>query len=93
VDELLKQWELAFRMTTTGIRVTDPETGIPQSVNPAFAAMHGGQVEDFVGRPLVRVLTEAAAAGIPALASEVHERGYIPPQGQPSLVRAGGLRG
>jgi diguanylate cyclase (GGDEF)-like protein/PAS domain S-box-containing protein len=76
-NELLKQWELAFRMTTTGITITDPETGILQSVNPAFAAMHGGQVEDFVGRPLVRVLTEADAARIPALASEVHERGYI----------------
>ena len=47
-----------------------------QSVYPAFAAMHGGQVEDFVGRPLVRVLTEAAAAGVPALFSEV-QRGYI----------------
>jgi diguanylate cyclase (GGDEF)-like protein/PAS domain S-box-containing protein len=76
-DELLKQWELAFRMTTTGITITDPETEILQSVNPAFAAMHGGQVEDFVGRPLIRVLTEADAARIAALASEVHERGYI----------------
>src|SRR4051794_4668064 len=76
-DELLKQWELAFRMTTTGITITDPETGILQSVNPAFAAMHGGQVEDFVGRPLARVLTDADAARVPALAHDVHESGYI----------------
>src|SRR4051812_30991579 len=76
-DELLKQWELAFRMTTTGITITDPETGIVHSVNPAFAAMHGGEVEDFVGRPLTSVFTPAHAERIPALAREVREHGYV----------------
>jgi hypothetical protein len=29
-----------------------------QSVNPAFAAMHGGTVEDFVGRRAESLLTQ-----------------------------------
>ena len=37
--------------STRGIAVVDATTGIIHSVNPAFAAMHGGVVGDFVGQP------------------------------------------
>ena len=43
-------WEQAFGWSTRGIAVIDATTGSSESVNPAFAAMHGGSVDDFVGR-------------------------------------------
>ena len=38
------QWEQTFSGSSRGISVTDPVSGIMQSVNPAFATMHGGTV-------------------------------------------------
>ena len=51
-DELRAQWEVLFRLTRRGIAVTDPRTRVLVAVNPAYAAMHGGEVEDFVGLPV-----------------------------------------
>jgi len=55
-DELRRQWELTFECSTRGIAVTDPNTGIMTAVNPAFAKMHGGVAEDFVGRSVGMLL-------------------------------------
>ena len=74
-DELRTQWELLFRATRRGICVTDPRTGLIAAVNPAYAAMHGGEVEDFVGVPLSCVLAPAAAERIGDLGARHRHRG------------------
>jgi diguanylate cyclase (GGDEF)-like protein/PAS domain S-box-containing protein len=64
-EELRRQWEASFQLTTQGISITDPATGIIRSVNPAFARMHGGSPEDYAGLSLVSVFADPDA--IPAL--------------------------
>ena len=76
-DELRSQWELLFRVTRRGIAVTDPRTGLLAVVNPAYAAMHGGVVEDFVGMPLDCVLTPGAAERIGELGREIDAAGFL----------------
>jgi diguanylate cyclase (GGDEF)-like protein/PAS domain S-box-containing protein len=77
VDELRREWEQAFRWSTRGIAVTDASTGVVQSVNPAFAAMHGGVVGDFVGRPGSIVLAPAWQDKVAELVEEVGRAGHL----------------
>jgi len=70
-------WETTFEHTRRALAVADPGTGILRAVNPAFAALHGGRTEDFVGRPLASVCTADGAAQIPALAREADEKGFV----------------
>jgi len=44
-----EQWERCFRYTSRGIAITDTSTNLIERVNPAFAEMHRGRPEDFVG--------------------------------------------
>jgi PAS domain S-box-containing protein len=74
--ELRAQWEVLFQVTRRGIAVSDPRGKRLVAVNPAYAAMHGGAVEDFVGLPLARVLAPASAARLEALAGEIDEAGF-----------------
>ena len=76
-DELRAQWELLFRVTRRGIAVTDPRTKVLVAVNPAYAAMHGGEVEDFVGLPAACVLAPASAERLEALGDEIDELGFL----------------
>jgi len=76
-DELRSQWEALFQVTRRGIAVTDPHTKALAAVNPAFAAMHGGTVEDFVGLPVARVLTPQSAERLAALAAQIDEAGFV----------------
>ncbi len=76
-DELGSQWEMLFHFTRRGIAITDPRTGLLVAVNPAYAAMHGGVVRDFVGLPLTRVLTPAAAERIGDLGPELDAAGFL----------------
>jgi PAS domain S-box-containing protein len=76
-DALRAQWEVLFRVTRRGIAVCDPRTGVLAAVNPAYAAMHGGTVEDFVGLPVACVLTPSSAERIDALADEIDANGFL----------------
>jgi PAS domain S-box-containing protein len=76
-DQLRAQWEVLFQATRRGIAVTDPRTRLLAAVNPAYAAMHGGTVEDFVGLPVARVLAPRSATRLGALADEIDEAGFV----------------
>ncbi|MET0686129.1 MAG: ATP-binding protein [Solirubrobacteraceae bacterium] len=71
-EALRARWELLFRATSRGIAVTDPATGLLESVNPAWAAMHGGVEADFVGARVAEALTPDAAARLPGLTATLH---------------------
>jgi diguanylate cyclase (GGDEF)-like protein/PAS domain S-box-containing protein len=51
-EEQRWRWEQTFHSTTRGICISDAHTDLIESVNPAFARMHGGDAADFVGQPL-----------------------------------------
>ena len=76
-EELRAQWEVLFQVTRRGIAVTDPRTRMLAAVNPAFAAMHGGAVEDFVGLPVARVLAAESAERLTALSEQIDEAGFV----------------
>jgi PAS domain S-box-containing protein len=76
-EDLRSQWEVLFQVTRRGIAVTDPRTKALAAVNPAFAAMHGGTVEDFVGLPVARVLTVQSAERLAELAQQIDEAGFV----------------
>ena len=69
-------WQLSFARTRRGISVVDPNTKIVRLVNPAFAAMHGGEPEQFVGQPLASVFAPSSVPLIPEVSRELRE-GYI----------------
>jgi PAS domain S-box-containing protein len=76
LSDLPQLWQLSFQKTTRGISIVDPRTTLVRAVNPSFARMHGGEPEDFVGKPLATVLTPQAAARIPAIAAEVERNDF-----------------
>jgi diguanylate cyclase (GGDEF)-like protein/PAS domain S-box-containing protein len=76
-DEPRDAWEHAFRWSTRGIAVTDAATNVIQSVNPAFAAMHGGSGDDFVGRPAATVLAPAWKDKGAGLVEELLREGHL----------------
>ena len=76
-DELRAQWEVLFRVTRRGIAVTDPRTKVLVAVNPAYAAMHGGAVEDFVGLPAACVIAPESAQRLDSLGDEIDDLGFL----------------
>jgi PAS domain S-box-containing protein len=60
-----------------GDTIVDPATGIIESTNPAFAAMHGGTVEDFIGQPAVKALTAEAKARLGSVLETLSRDGHI----------------
>jgi PAS domain S-box-containing protein len=76
-EQLRAQWEVLFQVTRRGIAITDPRTKALAAVNPAYAALHGGTVDDFVGLPVARVLAPQSAARLAALADQLDESGFV----------------
>jgi PAS domain S-box-containing protein len=69
-SELQQLWQLGFQKTTRGIAIGDAE-GLLMAVNPAFARMHGGTPDDFIGRPFSSCLSPRDAAKLPRLAEQL----------------------
>ena len=55
-EEASRVWRASFETAPRGVAICDPEDGRLLEVNPAFAALHGGQPGDFTDRPLADVL-------------------------------------
>jgi diguanylate cyclase (GGDEF)-like protein/PAS domain S-box-containing protein len=73
-DEIAhRQWERCFQATTRGIGLANTETNLVERVNAAFAEMHGGVPDDFVGMhitELYKPATRSAALERTRLADE-----------------------
>ncbi|MGN6257355.1 MAG: PAS domain S-box protein [Solirubrobacterales bacterium] len=69
-SELQQLWQLSFQKTTRGIALGDAD-GLLVAVNPAFARMHGGTPDDFIGRPFRSCLAPADAEQLPQLAEQL----------------------
>ncbi len=75
--ELRKLFALSFASTTRGIAIIEPGTRNVVAVNPAYAAMHGGEIADFIGKPIDDSLTPEGAARLPQLAANLDASGFI----------------
>jgi diguanylate cyclase (GGDEF)-like protein/PAS domain S-box-containing protein len=71
------QWEQTFLKSTRGIMIADPLSGVILSVNPAFASMHGGAIDDFIGTSAVGLVSGDARSTIDARVQELDREGHI----------------
>lgn len=76
-EEARRRWEACFSLTTRGIAVVDPGSGLIESVNRSFAAMHGGSEDDFIGRPLASMFPEAERSRLPTLSRRAERDGFV----------------
>src|ERR1043165_2899044 len=75
-SELQQLWQLSFQKTTRGIAIDDAE-GLLVAVNPAFASMHGGTPDDFVGRPFRTCFAPSDDAELPRLGERLELEDFI----------------
>lgn len=75
--ELQTLWSLSYEKTTRGIAIIEPGTRQVVAVNPAYARMHGGETQEFVGKPIDDSLTPEGAARLPELAERLDDSGFI----------------
>lgn len=75
--ESRRQWQLSFDMTRHGIALIDPASDLITRVNPAFAEMHGGRPEDFVGAPIAAMIGPQRRPRTPALVQTNHQPDYL----------------
>ena len=54
-EESLQRWEQLFQHAGWGVAIIDPDATRLQTVNPAFARMHGYEVEEMVDMPLEHI--------------------------------------
>jgi diguanylate cyclase (GGDEF)-like protein/PAS domain S-box-containing protein len=71
------RWEQTFDSTTRGICVLDADTDLIESVNPAFARMHGGATADFDGQPISVMITPEQGAQLPRIMSKIDEQDFV----------------
>jgi PAS domain S-box-containing protein len=80
-SELQQLWQLSFQKTTRGISIADAG-GHLVAVNPAFARMHGGTPDDFIGRPLASLFAPALATRLEVVAEELDQEGFAAFEGE-----------
>jgi PAS domain S-box-containing protein len=68
-------WEHIFRSAGWGVALLAAETPTFQTVNPAFARMHGYSADELVGRPLADLLAPETRDGLAELLAEADTRG------------------
>ena len=85
-----EQWEQSFAGTTRGICVADSGGLRITSVNRAFAEMHGGTEQDFVGRPITSFLPAELHAGLPEVVARTERLGFV--RAESEHVRLDGTR-
>lgn len=71
------RWEQTFERTSRGICVLDADIDLIESVNPAFARMHGGATGDFVGQPISVLITPERAAQLPQILSSIDDENFV----------------
>jgi len=69
-------WALSFEKTTRGIAIIEVRTRLIIAANPAYAEMHGGAIEDFVGKTIDHSLAPEAIKGLPDFARHVDKTGF-----------------
>jgi diguanylate cyclase (GGDEF)-like protein/PAS domain S-box-containing protein len=76
-EDQRRRWEQTFNSTTRGICISNATTDLIESVNPAFARMHGGAVADFVGQPLRVLLPPEKQAQLPQTLSRIDGEDFV----------------
>ncbi|MBF0559283.1 MAG: PAS domain S-box protein [Nitrospirae bacterium] len=76
-DEALRKFADIFQFTRIGIAVGNPGNMLLETVNPAYAEMHGYTVEELIGRPIADVYPPEARAELSKNAQVINETGHL----------------
>jgi diguanylate cyclase (GGDEF)-like protein/PAS domain S-box-containing protein len=76
-EEQRWRWEQTFDRTTRGICISNADTDLIESVNPAFARMHGGTIADFVGAPISMMLSAERAAQLSQTLDRIDTEDFV----------------
>jgi PAS domain S-box-containing protein len=76
-SELQQLWELSFQRTTRGISIADAPAGRIRAVNPAFAAMHGGDPKAFVGKALAALFPLEFGNRLAVLTEQLQQEDFV----------------
>ncbi|MDE3088176.1 MAG: GAF domain-containing protein [Chloroflexota bacterium] len=74
-QSMLGRWRDIFQNTQVGLRVSSQD-GTLLLMNPAFASMHGYNVDALVGRPLDDLVTPDSRAGLQEQIRRLNETGH-----------------
>ena len=72
----LRRWEQIFQHAGWGVAMAEPENGLLQVVNPAFARMHGHTVEEILGKSVDETFADEAREQLAEHLRIVHEKGH-----------------
>jgi PAS domain S-box-containing protein len=75
-EEAARRWAEVFEHVRWGVVLGDPETGKLLTMNPAYARMHGYEVEELAGRPIADVYAPEARASLAEQLRATVERGH-----------------
>nr|CRH04327.1 putative Histidine kinase with HAMP domain, PAS 3 domain, PAS 4 domain, HisKA domain, HATPase_c domain and response reg domain [Candidatus Magnetococcus massalia] len=73
----LKRWAQIFEHAEWGIAVSQAESPILETINPAYARMHGFTVDELKGYPIIDLYTPAEREGFPQWMAKVQEQEHI----------------
>jgi two-component system CheB/CheR fusion protein len=71
----LRKWEQIFEHVGWAVATTQPDHGLLDLVNPAFARMHGYTVHELSGRSLSELLAPVSRAELSSIARRADDRG------------------
>jgi diguanylate cyclase (GGDEF)-like protein/PAS domain S-box-containing protein len=89
-EDRRRQWMQTFTSTRRGISIIDPQSGLVQSVNPAFLAMHGGDETDYLGRPPTSFLMATDRDDFAETCAQAERVGFV--ERETEQIRADGAR-
>ncbi|HRP77112.1 MAG TPA: PAS domain S-box protein [Rhodocyclaceae bacterium] len=75
--ESLARWQQIFEHANWGVVVCRAQDGTLESMNPAFARMHGYRVDELVGRPLAELLAPGTRTMLEETTRAIRDSGHL----------------
>jgi PAS domain S-box-containing protein len=70
-------WQQIFEHANWGVVVCRAQDGTLESMNPAFARMHGYRVDELVGRPLAELLAPGTRTTLEETTRAIRDSGHL----------------
>jgi PAS domain S-box-containing protein len=77
LEQEQKKWAHAFEHAEWGVVIGQAESNTLETMNLAFAKMHGYQVDELIGRPIQDVFAIKEREKVPELLRQAHENGHF----------------
>ena len=76
-NSALSLYETIFKGSAWGVAIIDSVRGLVQLANPAFARMHGYDVDEMVGMPIATTFAPESAAKLPQVIDIINARDHL----------------